>query len=112
MQKDKPNAKSDEKSAVLDREKVEIKPGEWHIVLIEVAGKDLVASLDGKVVAFGSNDAVDVDKTAVTFPVVGDGASIKQVRIWEAAPPKDREAAWKKLEERHPKQPSASADKS
>jgi hypothetical protein len=112
VQKDKPNAKSDEKPVVLDREKVEIKPGEWHTMLVEVSGKDIVAALDGKLVAFGSNDAIDVDKTAITFPTAGDGASIKQVRIWEATAPKDHDAAWKKLEERHPKQPSASADKS
>jgi hypothetical protein len=109
VQKDKPNAKSDEKPAVLDKQAVEIKPGEWHTVLVEVCGKDMVASLDGKVVAFGSNDAVDVDKTSVAFPVAGDGVSFKQVRIWEATAPKDRDAAWKKLEERHARQPAASA---
>ena len=109
VQKDKPNAKSEEKPALLDKEKVEIKPGEWHTILIEVSGKDMVASLDGKTVAYGSNDGVDVDKTTIAFPVAGDGVSFKQVRVWEAIPPKDHEAAWKKLEASHPKQPSAAA---
>jgi len=109
VQKDKPKQDSEEKQAVLDTQKVEIKPGEWHTMIVEVLGKQMVASLDGQSVIFGSNDGVDVEKTNFGFPVSGDGVSFKEVRVWEGLPPKDPEAAQKKLDDLRKK--PASADK-
>jgi hypothetical protein len=86
LQKDKPNEKSDEKAVSLDKQTVEIKPGEWHTMVVTVCGKQMIASLDGKQVAAGSNAGVDVDKTSVRFPTAGAGVSLKEIRVWEAVP--------------------------
>jgi hypothetical protein len=86
LQKDKPNEKSTEKGEVLAKEKVDLKPGEWHTMLVTICGKEMSVQLDGKQLASGANDAVDVDKTSLAFPTAGAGASIKQVRVWEAVP--------------------------
>jgi hypothetical protein len=86
VQKDKASHTSTDKAAVIAKEKVEIKPGEWHTMLVTVCGKQMVATLDGKQIAAGSNEGVDVEKTSLGFPVVGEGVSIKQVRVWEAVP--------------------------
>ena len=86
LQKDKPNEKSTEKGEVIAKEKVNLQSGEWHAMVVTVCGKDMSVVLDGKDLASGSNDAVDADKTSLGFPIAGAGASIKQVRIWEALP--------------------------
>jgi len=86
LSKDKPGEKSPEKAAVLAKEKVDLKPGEWHTMVVTVCGKQMAATLDGKPLASGSNDGIDVDKTSLGFPIAGEGASIKQVHVWEAVP--------------------------
>jgi hypothetical protein len=107
--RDRPNEKSAEKAAVLDTQFLDIKPGEWHTAVVEIGGKTIVAAIDGKIVAFGSHDALDTEKTVFSFPVVGDGVSLKAIRIWDATPPADPAAALKKLESLHAK--TASAEK-
>jgi hypothetical protein len=87
LQKDKPSKDSADKPAMLAKEKVELRPGEWHTMLVIVCGKEMAVTLDGKQLASGSNDGVDVDKTSLAFPTTGDGTSIKQVRVWEAVMP-------------------------
>jgi hypothetical protein len=84
LQKDKPGKDSPEKPASLGKETVELKPGEWHTILVTVCGKQMTASLDGKQIITGSNDGIDVEKTSIGFPTTGDGVSIKEVRVWEA----------------------------
>lgn len=105
--KDRPNDKSPEKTAVLDTQILDLKPGQWHTAIVEVGGKMIVASIDGKVVAFGSHDGIDVDKTVLAFPVVGQGISLKAIHIWEGNLPADPAAAMKKLEALHAKTASA-----
>ncbi|MGC4001103.1 MAG: hypothetical protein QM767_28055 [Anaeromyxobacter sp.] len=69
---------------MLDTQKLTLKPGEWHTVLLEVCGKQMVATLDGDVVVAGSHDGIDVDKTNIGLPVAGEGVSFKDLKIWEA----------------------------
>ena len=105
--RDKPNEKSTEKAAVLDTQILDLKPGEWHTAMVEVGGKTIVCTIDGKVVAFGSHDGIDVDKSIFAFPVVGEGISLKSIRGWEGKLPADPAAALKKLEALHAKTASA-----
>jgi hypothetical protein len=86
LHKDKPKKDSDEKAAVLGREKVSLEPGQWHTMLVTVCGKHMAASLDGKPIVAGENDGIDVDKTALAFPTTGDGVSLKKIRVWKAVP--------------------------
>jgi hypothetical protein len=86
LAKDKPNPNSPEKGEAIAKEKTDLKSGEWHTMLVTVCGKHMAVSLDGKHLAGGENEGVDVEKTSFGFPVLGDGASIKQVKIWDAVP--------------------------
>lgn len=110
--RDKPTRNSEEKQVQLDRQPVAVAPGEWHTMVVEIVGKTMVATLDGKTVAFGSHDAIDGEKTNIGFPVSGDGVSLKAVRVWEAAAPADADAAMRKLEsDRGPRQAPKPAPK-
>jgi hypothetical protein len=65
---------------------LKLEPGTWHTLLLEIQGKEVVASIDGKHVAFGAGERIDVDKTSVQFRVGGESAAFKDLRVWEATP--------------------------
>jgi len=62
-----------------------IQPGTWHTVLIEIMGEEMVTTIDGKTVA-GSHALIGTDKANFGFTVTGDGASVRNLRVWEALP--------------------------
>lgn len=111
VNKDSRDHNKTDKPALLGAHKIAIKPGEWHTMLVEIYGKDMVAQLDGaEHVAFGANDGVDVDKTTIRFPASGDSIFIKNLRVWEAGPCKaDWDETKKKLEAQRPKTPAKRA---
>ncbi len=113
LQKDKAGKTSDDKPALLGRVASPIQAGEWHTLLVEVHGKDMVVSIDGGAKALaGSHDGIDVDKTSLHFPASGDSISIAHVRVWEAGAVKgDWEATKLKLEAGKGKAAAASAQK-
>jgi hypothetical protein len=97
LNKDKAGKTSTDKPASLDKVAMPFKAGEWYSITIELCGKDFVASVDDAHVAIGSHDGLDVDKTVVSFPVSGDGVSIKDLTIWEATQKSDWEQTKAKL---------------
>ena len=99
VNRDKPNAKSTEKGAVLDKVAMPFKPGQWYTIVIELCGKNFVASVDDSHIAIGSHDEIDIDKTTLAFPVAGDGVSIKDLTIWEATVKKDWDMTKTKLKD-------------
>src|SRR5204863_1089566 len=54
-----------DKLEVLDKVPLKLEPGTWHTLLLELQGADVVASIDGTQVVFGSGERIDVDKTSV-----------------------------------------------
>jgi len=66
---------------------------EWHTVVLEILGTELVATLDGKSVTL-SSPLVGADKHSVMLGV-GTQASFRNFRLWEALPnpewPKNKE---------------------
>lgn len=72
----------------MDSCKVDIKPKEWHTMIVEMGGNEMVARLDGKNVAFGSNGGLTTPKASVGFTVKGDSASFKNLRVYEGTPMK------------------------
>jgi hypothetical protein len=73
-----------DKAAVLDTVAVDIKPGMWHTLVVELHGADMLATLDGKHTAFGTNEAVAKDKTNLGLTVAGETASFKGLKVWES----------------------------
>ena len=88
-----PKSKQREKFPPL-RAAVPVKLGEWHTVVLEIKGEEIVGSLDGKSVTLTS-PLIGVDKHSVMIGV-GTEASFRNFRVWEALPnadwPKNKEA--------------------
>ena len=99
VQKDSHDRNMTDKAAVLEKRPAPIKPGEWHTIVLEVRGKEVLARLDGAAVAFGAHDSIDVVKANFGLTVAGESASFKDLRVWEALPNQDWEATKAKLVE-------------
>ena len=67
-----------------------LEAGKWHSVVLEMVGDTMVATLDGKVTGWGSNELFKAEKANPGLTVAGQTASFRNLRIWEAAAqPKD-----------------------
>ena len=75
-----------DKLEVLDKVPLNLEPGTWHTLQLEMQGQDVAASIDGKQVAFGAGERIDVDKTSVQLRVGGESVAFKNLRVWEATP--------------------------
>jgi len=105
VRKDSHDKNVADKAAVLEKKDVAIKPGVWHTLVVEIQGKEMLASLDGEAVAFGANDTIDVQKKNLGLTVAGESVSFKGLRVWEATPNKSWEATRAKLVEARAKAP-------
>lgn len=72
-----------DKPVILDEAKVKIEPKVWHTMVVEMAGKDMLAKLDGKAIAFGSHDGLTTTKHSVGFTVQGESVSFKNLRVYQ-----------------------------
>ncbi|HSI11420.1 MAG TPA: hypothetical protein VK961_05225 [Chthoniobacter sp.] len=88
VQKDDMDHDGPDKAIVFKTIKTEIKPGEWHTVLVEILGNEMVASLDGDKVGFGSHEVIAREKANFGFTIGGGGVALKNLRVWEATPNK------------------------
>ncbi len=86
-----------DKLEVLDKVPLQLEAGIWYTLLLEMQGKDLVASIDGKQIAFGSGERIDVGKTSVQLRIRGESVALKNLRVWEATPADTWEATRAKL---------------
>jgi hypothetical protein len=94
--RDKDKANSG-KAIEMDTCKIDLKPGAWHTMVVEMAGKDMLARLDDKSVAFGSNPGLTTPKASVGFTVKGDSMSFKNLRVYEGTPLKSWDETRAKL---------------
>ena len=81
---DQDGKKGPDRASLLDTAKVDLKPGQWHTLVVELHGPDILASLDGKHTAFGSHPAIDKEKANLGFTVAGESVSFKNLRVWES----------------------------
>jgi 3-keto-disaccharide hydrolase len=106
VRKDDSDKQGPDKAVVFETRKVAIKPGEWHTLVVELQGKEMLACLDGKEVAFGSHEALDTQKANLGLTVAGDSVSFKNLRVWEATPNKNWAATRARLTAARPKPPA------
>ncbi len=67
---------------MLDTATVGIKPGEWHTLVVELRGPDILATLDGEHTAFGTHDAIGTAKTNLGLTVAGEtGGRAQEVTL-------------------------------
>lgn len=63
---------------------------QWHTVRVEIAGDEMLMSLDGKPAAYLKSEGVaHPTKNAVGFEVGGKSVLIKETNVWEATPAGD-----------------------
>ena len=62
-----------------------MKPGEWHTVVIEFLGEEMVTTMDGKTIA-GTHPVLAKEKANFGFTVGGESACYRNLRVWEAKP--------------------------
>lgn len=62
-----------------------IADGVWQTVLIEIKGEEMIATIAGKS-SFGADALIGTEKANFGFTVAGDGASFRNLRVWEALP--------------------------
>jgi hypothetical protein len=86
VQKDSHDKNQADKAAALDKQTAPIAAGQWHTLVVEVLGPEMLASVDGKLVAFGSHPSIDVAKSNVGLTCAGESVSFKQLSVWEAKP--------------------------
>lgn len=85
VQKDDQDGKAgDDKAVPLATAATPVAAGEWHTLVVEVRGADLLATLDGKHVAYGTHPAIDAARTSLGLTVAGEAASFRRLRVWEA----------------------------
>lgn len=75
-----------DKGIRLDEREMPIEPGQWHTVIVEIVGKEMLATLDGKEVLFGERDDIDQPKTMLILEAAAGSVWFKDLRVWEAQP--------------------------
>lgn len=87
VQKDDQDGKNGpDKGVVLQTRPVTISPGEWHTVVLELRGEEMLASLDGTAVAFGAHKSLTTPKANIGLTVAGESVCFKDLCVWEALP--------------------------
>jgi hypothetical protein len=85
-----PATKQREKGAT-SRVPAQVKLNEWHTVVLEIKGNEVVGTLDGKSTTL-SNPLISVAKHSIMLGA-GTEASFRHLRVWEALPNPDWAAA-------------------
>lgn len=82
-QKDDHDHDGPDKVEMFGKASLKIAQGEWKTVTVEIVGDEMVARMDGKVLS-GANPLIACEKANFGFTVSGEGASFRNLRIWEA----------------------------
>ncbi len=86
VKKDSSDHNKTNKGQELDRVITAIKPGIWHTLLVEIHGKEMLACLDGKDIAYGSHPGIDIPLANVGLTVAKEAVAFRNFRLWEASP--------------------------
>ena len=79
--KDSQDKKAGDKAMVLASNDIEIKAGEWHSMVLELHGPNMLATLDGKTTILGTHPAVEKPKANIGFTVSGESASFRDLKV-------------------------------
>lgn len=84
VQKDRTNAKSDDKAAVLAKKAMTFEPGKWYTLTMEVRGTSVTARVNNGPAIGGDHEGIAIDRTNIGLPVSGEGVVFDSLRVWEA----------------------------
>lgn len=83
---DKPSKTSKISPKTLAKAEVKFQPNEWHTLLIEVQGQNVVVQTDNGVTLKGHHDSLDVAKPNYRFILRGEGLQLDDITITQAKP--------------------------
>jgi hypothetical protein len=93
VQKDDHDHDGPDKAVVFLNTAQAFEAGTWHRVVLEMVGDTMVATIDGKVSAFGADALFKTEKVSPGFTCSGQSATFRNFTLWSAkAEPK---ASWK-----------------
>jgi len=84
IEKDDNDHGGPDKPVPLGRKTIPMKLGEWHTVVFEILGEEMVGTVDGRSLT-GSHSLIGEDKCSVMFVMGGEGA-VRHFKVWEAQP--------------------------
>ena len=93
--KDSQDKKAGDKAMVLASSDIVIKAGEWHSMVLELQGPNMLATLDGKTTILGTHLAVEKSKANLGFTVSGESASFRDLKVSSGSLSKN----WDKMKE-------------
>ena len=91
VRKDSHDHNQTDKPLTLDRQPGPIAAGQWHTLLVEILGPEMLACIDGKLIAFGAHQSINIVKKDIGLTEAGESVAFKDLKIWEATP----NASWK-----------------
>ena len=97
VQKDDHDHDGPDKAVVFGKAALPLNAGEWHSAVIEIVGDTMLGTLDGKNPISGSNELIATDKANIGLTVGGEGASFRNLRMWEVSGKKEFTAAKAKV---------------
>lgn len=89
VQKDSHDHGVSDKAVVFKNVSTPIKAGEWHTLVVEILGQEMLARIDGDKVGFGAHELIGTEKANFGLVISGQMASFKNLRVWEALPNKN-----------------------
>jgi len=84
IQKDDNDHAGPDAAVPLGKQMIPLKLGEWHKVLFEIKGDEMVGTVDGRSLT-GSHPLIASEKHSVMF-VMGVEGSVRNFKAWEALP--------------------------
>ena len=87
VQKDDHDHDGPDKAVVFKNITTPIKDGEWHTMVVEILGQEMLACLDGDKVGFGAHELIGWPKANLGLTINGQSASFKNLRVWDSAAP-------------------------
>ncbi len=84
IQKDDNDHAGPDKAVPLGAKKTPLKLNEWHTVLFEIKGSEMVGTVDGQSLT-GSHQLITEAKHSIMF-VMGVEGSVRNFKVWEALP--------------------------
>jgi hypothetical protein len=73
-----------DKQAVLGTCTTAIAPAEWHTMVVEIRGPEILATLDGKQHAHGSHAALEKEKTNIGLTAAGESVTYRNLKLYDA----------------------------
>lgn len=88
--KDGSKTDAGDKAVKLSSVKMQVKRDQWHTMMVETCGKEILARVDDQHYGHGEDSKIAGAKNSLRFPMSADGGFIDNIKVWQAT----ANAAW------------------